>query len=363
MKICYLTSYYPPFIDALCLKHNNFNNLNYDESLSLILSELYADTGAIYYYSKLYGNDASIIIQNFEILQKKWAVENNISFTDLNWIEIVAIEQIKKLKVDFFYTESINAHSAYFFNEVKKHVKLVFAWISFPFEDLPNLKFIDLIFTSSKHYQIKFKKMNLVSEYMLPAFDIRVLGKLNSQKKTIPFSFLGGISDVHKNRWEALNFLAKNTDIKIWGYGIPKISGNKFQQFLKKDKFSIIRKKHFGELWGIEMYETLKNSLISFNIHEDLLKGDVGNMRMFEATGVATALLNDYGNNINDLFIPDKEIIVYNSLEEALEKLNFYLQNPKFAIEIGENAQKRTLKEYNYTNYTQQMMSFINKKL
>jgi spore maturation protein CgeB len=363
MKICYLTTYYPPFINALCLKYDNFTKLNYEQSLKLILSELYADTGAIHYYSLKYGNDSFIIIQNFEILQKKWASENNVVYTDINWLEVIAIEQIKKYKVDFFYTESINSHSNYFFIEIKKNVKKIFAWISFPFKDLPNLKYIDIIFTSTKYYQTKFKNMGLVSEYMLPAFDCRVLDKLKSNQKSIQFSFLGGISDIHKNRWEALNYLAKNTDINIFGYGLPNLSGNIFKQLFKKDKFSLIRKKHFGEIWGIEMYETLKKSLITFNIHEALLNGDVGNMRMFEATGVGTALLNDFGNNINELFIEDKEIIVYNNLEEALEKLNYYLKNPDLALEIGINSQKRTLRDYNYINYTNQMMDFIQKNV
>ncbi|MBC7695255.1 MAG: glycosyltransferase family 1 protein [Burkholderiales bacterium] len=361
MKICFLTSYYPPFIDALCNKYNFFLDLSYQESLNLILDELYADTGSIYFYSKTYGNEASIIIQNFEILQKKWASENIGNIEENNWQEKIVLEQTKKMKPDVFYTESIQNHSSIFLDTIKKTVKLIVAWVSFPFNTLPNLNSVNLILTSTQHYKTKFIKSGLNAEYMLPAFDYRIIERLKDNHKSIPFSFIGGISDVHKNRWEALNYLCKTTDIKIWGYGLPNLPKNIFKRIIKKDTYSRIRKKHRGELWGLEMYQTLHDSLISFNIHEDLLKGNVGNMRMFEATGVATALLNDFGNNITSLFEPDKEIITYKTLPEAVEKLNYYLQNPIVTKEIGLNAQKRTLKEYNYTNYTIQMTDFIKK--
>ena len=198
---------------------------------------------------------------------------------------------------------------------------------------------------------------------MLPAFDSRVINHLKENNKPISFSFIGGVSDIHEKRMEALTYLCNHTSISIWGYGLPAFNKFGFKSIFKKDLYSNIRKKHFGELWGLEMYQVLHDSVISFNIHEDLLKGDVGNMRMFEATGVATALLNDNGGNLTDLFVPDKEIITYNSLPEAVEKLNYYLQNPKKAIEIGKNAQARTLKDYNYENYTMQVMDFFKKHL
>ncbi len=359
MTICYLTTYYLPFLDNLYLKHSSFLELSYQQTLDVTLAELYADTGSIYYYSKLAGNDAHIIIQNFELLQKKWAIENDVQFSQKNWQEEIVLAQIKKWKIEVFYTESISEHSTDFLEEVKKMTFLTVAWISFPFESLPNLDKIDLILTSTEHYQAKFRSMNLKSEYMLPAFDSRILDKLVKGEKKIPFSFVGGISEVHKRRWEALNYLCLKTNLQIWGYGLPKLPSSAIKRLFQKDLFATIRKKHKGELWGMEMYQLLSVSFVSFNIHEALLNGKIGNMRLFEATGVGTALLNDYGTNLTQLFEPDKEIIVYNSLPEAVEKLDYYLKNPRQLIEIGKNAQRRTLSDYNYTNNTNQMIRFI----
>ena len=46
------------------------------------------------------------------------------------------------------------------------------------------------------------------------------------------------------------------------------------------------------------------------------------------------------------MFIEDKEIISYKSLEECLEKATWLLDNPKRCIDIGKNAQKRVLQDH-----------------
>ncbi len=125
----------------------------------------------------------------------------------------------------------------------------------------------------------------------------------------------------------------------------------------------IILKRYNGEAWGLNMYNILKRSLITFNIHEGLLNGNVGNMRMFEATGVGTMILNDEGKNLSSLFEVGKEIEVYHSIPEAIEKVTYYTTHPEKAIEIGKNAQLRTLKDYNYENYSKMLLNFIHKNL
>ena len=69
-------------------------------------------------------------------------------------------------------------------------------------------------------------------------------------------------------------------------------------------------------------------------------------MRMFEATGMGTCLLTNSGDNIRDLFEPDLEVVTYSSDEDCIEKLDYLINNPKIAKEIGERGQKRTMKSH-----------------
>jgi spore maturation protein CgeB len=84
-------------------------------------------------------------------------------------------------------------------------------------------------------------------------------------------------------------------------------------------------------------------------------------MRMFEATGVGTMILNDEGTNLSSLFVTGKEIETYKTIDEAIEKVRYYIANPEKALEIGKNAQLRTVNEYNYENYVKILFSHLNR--
>lgn len=363
MKIQFLTQYYQPFLDKFYVSFPNFSSLSYDKMLDLLLSQYFADTGAAHFFVNKSGHESFIIIANCELLQKQWAKENDLLFNESNWEKEIALAQIKFFKPTVFYIESIFSYYGLFIKEVKQHCNLIAAWISTPFtEELP-LNDIDVIFSSTQDFVKLFNQKGLKSYYLLPAFDSRVLEKIrNPQPKSIPISFVGGWSNVHINRKLLLSFFAKNTPLKIWGYGYEKFYSRKTLAFYKNYFFPDnpeINKAFVKEVWGLEMFDVLQKSLITLNIHESLLNGDVGNMRMFEASGVGTMLLNDYGNNLSQLFEIDKEIVTYKSFPEALEKYNYYSQHADKAIEIGLNAQKRTLKDYNYEIYIQNLINHL----
>ncbi len=365
MKIQFLTSYYPPFLDVFYQKNPDFNQFSYAEMLDKLLSTYFADTGAAHHHMVKHGLDSNIIIVNCEPLQKQWAAENQVPYSSSNWAKEIAFEQVKSFQPDVFYLESVFEYFGQFVNEIRPHVKKVISWISTPFSPTLNLSGIDLFLSSTQVYVDVFKMKGFRSEYFLPAFDARVLDLLSKDnEKNIGFSFVGGWSNVHVNRKVALNKLISLTPLKIWGYGYEKKYSKREFNYYKNlffQKNSQILNAYQGEVWGLPMYEVLKKSLITFNIHEDLLNGAVGNMRMFEATGVGTMVLNDNGCNLATLFEPGKEIESYNSIPEAVEKVSYYSEHPEKAVEIGRNAQKRTLKEYNYDLYAEHLIAIINK--
>ena len=52
------------------------------------------------------------------------------------------------------------------------------------------------------------------------------------------------------------------------------------------------------------------------------------------------------GEDISEYFEPDYEIVTYKSKEDALEKVNFLLDNRKEREKIALNGQKRTLRDH-----------------
>jgi glycosyltransferase involved in cell wall biosynthesis len=114
---------------------------------------------------------------------------------------------------------------------------------------------------------------------------------------------------------------------------------------------------------GLDMYNLLHKSIITFNKHTDQAWGCVGNMRMFEATGAGTCLVTDTGSNMKDLFEEDKEVVTYSSIDEAIEKVNYLMEHPKEAEKIAKAGQARTLKDHNVMNRCQQINEVIQKVL
>ena len=363
MKIQFLTTYYDPFLRSFYGNTPEFNTYTYQQMLDRLLDQYFADTGALYYYATQHQFNTSLIIANCEPLQKQWAKENNISYSEANWQYEIALAQIKNFNPEFFYIESVFHFYGSFLKEAKSYCKNIIAWISTPIDDQLQMNDIDLVLSSTPDFVQSFRSKGIKSEYMLPAFDARIINHLPPTKKNIPFSFVGGWSAVHVNRKIALQYLVKKTAIQLWGYGYEKkkYSKKKLEYYInlvapKKDE---ILDAYNGEVWGLEMYKIIQRSFITFNIHESLLNGRVGNMRMFEASGVGTMLLNDNGSNLADIFIPGKEIETYNNFEEAVEKINYYSNHPEKAVEIGKNAQARTLLQYNYSNYVKQLTDYI----
>jgi spore maturation protein CgeB len=366
MKVCYLTSYYPPFMDNFFRNHD-CAHLTFSETLSLLLAEFFADTGSLYHYTNTSGNNAFIIISNCEPLQKKWARENGLNFSEKTWSYEIAYAQLKSYSPDVFYLEYVPEFFGDFTAQVSSFCKKIVSWISSPFNPATKLNNIDIIFSSTPDFVDSFRSNGIKAEYMHPAFDRRILDNVRpSSGKTIPFSFVGGWSDVHINRKKALKQLVGSTPIQLWGYNYKTSYSKKqlayYKNLLVGDEKQILR-AYKGEAWGLNMYEIIQNSLITFNIHESLLKGYVGNMRMFEASGMGTMILNDNGKNLASLFKPGVEIETYQTIEEAIEKVKYYIANPQKAITIGKNAQQKTLSDYNFENYVNVLFSHLNKLL
>lgn len=114
---------------------------------------------------------------------------------------------------------------------------------------------------------------------------------------------------------------------------------------------------------GVDYFDVLNNSRVTFNKHTDHNNGIVGNLRMFEATGMGACLLTDNGRNINDLFEPGKEIVTYSSVDEAVEKVIYLLDHEDERVEIARAGQKKTLMDHTILNRCQLIDDVIQSKL
>lgn len=70
--------------------------------------------------------------------------------------------------------------------------------------------------------------------------------------------------------------------------------------------------------------------------------------RVFDIMGAGGAVISDYREEMAELFVPDKEIILFESIEEFLDKSSYYLERDAKRNAIAVAGKKRIEREYNY---------------
>ena len=96
------------------------------------------------------------------------------------------------------------------------------------------------------------------------------------------------------------------------------------------------------------MYQTLRNSRLTWNFHIDLSPISANNLRLYEATGIGTCLVTDWKQNLSQLFEPDREVVTYRSVEECAEKVRWLLEHTSERDSIARAGQARTLKDHTF---------------
>jgi len=100
--------------------------------------------------------------------------------------------------------------------------------------------------------------------------------------------------------------------------------------------------------FGLAMYQVLRDSHATLNVHADSSPRFASNMRLFEATGMGTCLVTDWKENLGNLFELDREVVAYRSVEELEEKLRWLASAPAERRAIAAAGRARVLREHTY---------------
>lgn len=146
-------------------------------------------------------------------------------------------------------------------------------------------------------------------------------------------------------------------DLKIWGsewsVGMPLLS--RIQR---------------GSEW-IDTEETVKifnASRININLHSSTYHegvnpyGDFVNPRTFEIAACGAFQLVDYRSEMSELFTAGSDIICFKDLNDARDKIRYYLNNPEARAEISARGKARVLKEHTYEQRMEKLLEFIHEK-
>ena len=364
MKIFIInTDYYS--IDQFFLSNPNIRNWKYKKQYDVRMNSL---IGTADFYSsnlKKIGHDAWDVIANLEPLQNQWAKENGIKLKYYEWnltykkgfipwikkkkkqlmFEILR-SQIKAFKPDIIYSMAIETIDSSFLESVKGSYRIAIGQhaASLNHNDISRY---DLILSSLPNQIEYFKGLGLNSKYLKLGFEPRILDLIKKDKKKYDLTFIGGFGKHFIKSNALIEKLLRKFDFNIWGYSE------------ESNTSAVINENLNGVLYGKEMYQVLAQSKIIFNRHADFAENYANNMRLYQGTGIGSLLITDSKENLSDVFKIDKEVVDYSSINECVEKIDYYLSHEKERELIAKNGQKRCIEEHSWHNRMEELNQIV----
>lgn len=107
-----------------------------------------------------------------------------------------------------------------------------------------------------------------------------------------------------------------------------------------------------------DLHYAFRNSKINLNIS---LKGIEGGtpQRVMDILGAGGFVLSSYCSETAELFREDKEIVMFRTPEELIEKVDYYLRNDSVREEIARNGHERVMQHYTYEKKIRELLSWV----
>jgi hypothetical protein len=204
----------------------------------------------------------------------------------------------------------------------------------------------DLMISQLPRIVQSFRAAGVRADVSHLAFEPRILDVLPpAPPQDVDISFVGSLSADHRQRIALLEAVARSFDLKIWGSIARSVPAS-----------SPLHRCFQGEVWGTQMYQTLRRAKITLNSHIDIAGREAGNMRLFEATGVGAFLLTDFKDNLHTVFEPDREVSVWHSIDDCRIVIERYLRDDLGRAAIAGAGQEKTLSAHTFRKRAQEIL-------
>ncbi|MCH8102793.1 MAG: glycosyltransferase [Chloroflexi bacterium] len=345
MRVLVVSNHYNEFLESFYAAQGNVAGESYGQQLARLTATGFGVSDSYSAGFRAAGCEAFDVISNASPLQRLWAAEHDFEIPNVKtWHHDVLEAQVRSIRPDVLYVFEYNPIGDECLKRLKKHVRLLVGQIASNL--LPHRTFdpYDLMISSWPPIVDYFHRHGRRGHYLPLGFDERILQRVNPLTPKYDLSFVGGLAKCHSIRIAFLEKLCQETDLHIFGYGLDSLPAD-----------SAIRSRHHGPVWGLEMYDVLRASKITLNVHAETdVRGQVShrfanNMRLYEATGVGTCLLTEERDNLHTLFRPNEEVVTYCDYDDCVARIRELLTDDHRRLAIAGAGQARTLRSHTYT--------------
>ena len=401
MRILILSKYYTNYLEYFFSSQNKGIHTSYDSMYQAMMKDRYFWSD--YYKMELpaHGYEVEQLVIDAKPLQILWAQEHGIVYSETNWYEDIIIAQINSYKPELLFIQDwSNELGKEFISLIKDRCPSVKIFVGYCGEGHPGPGYFSehsFVISCAKDNVDLFKRAGLTAYHIYHAFYPGIYDQLSKDfAKTDELGFIGRVypaSIFHRNRALFLAQLSRKIPFTIHGeikqtpppqysvfdkllYNIvhqlergvshtgkfltPGIYNNYLKY--KEDRDLAAGVAHLitlckDQYLGIKMFDLLRKYKMLLNYH--ISPTIAANLRMFEVTGMGTCLVTDWKENLEDLFEPDQEVVVFKSVEEAVDKITFLRENPAEIEKIAQAGMRRTLRDHTYNHRALDMHNII----
>lgn len=403
MKLLKITTLYHSYLKDFYAKHPVLAEKSYAEQKAALDYDAFG--WADFWSNALIplGYDVMEVAWNVETMQRAWARENFISDPAGISLKEIVVAQVKRFKPEILWFDDLDEDLLRQIRSEVPSIKLVLGWVGSAIPQTKLWQHMDLVLSCAQESVDFLKNKGFRAEQLHHSFDPRVNDRLEKNPKEIDISFIGQVvraKDFHLMREAILERLCSEMGIRIfspsadltfiddlkailgkglYGFMHSLISFGMPQEFLGaipvvgrsaywtgSPMLPVNRRLKpfiYPPVFGLEMFQVIHDSKITLNIHADSSPYFASNMRLFETTGVGTCMVTDWKENLSELFEPDKEVVVYKTVDDCVEKIRWLFDHPKEREEIARAGQRRTLKEHTFALRAVRLDEIIKKRL
>lgn len=345
------------------------------------------------------GYEVLDVALNARHLQDAWASEHMGRPAAALSDREIAFAQAKAFRPDVIWLDVADEPLIQQIKSEVPSVRLVLGWMGSLVPDGPAWRHVDLMLSCAPELVELLEQRGYRAAHLHHAYDPRVEGRLEAHPKQWEVSFVGQIpvgEGTHSARAQLLDRVRRETDVAIFspdgtvrardvarsrlrgavgsvGRGLLRagVSEQSLRRFPRLARAALedpssrrgiprgLRRAIRPPVFGLAMFQVLRDSHATLNVHADYSPRFACNMRLFEATGVGACLVTDWKENLGELFELDREVVAFRSPEELLEKLRWLSAAPAEREAIAQAGRRRTLRDHTFARRAERLDALI----
>jgi spore maturation protein CgeB len=401
MRLLFLTTLYPAYLRQIYDRTPGLDRRPFAEQREAIDRDCFGWVGVWPRALAPLGYQVEETYLDAEVSQRAWQREHGGPVGG-NLADI-AVAQARAFAPEvLWYDHDDDALLARLREEVSS-IRRVLGWVGSWFPAGRSWRGTDLVLSCAPESVEELRRREVRSEVLAHGFDPRVLDVLAPAAARYPVTFVGQITlghPLHVHRVRLLEALRGQVDVTVFSPAAERASWEGPRARARQALYAGARAAQrlgvpahlLGRLpalrhaatwstpprgplpaalqralrpgrFGLEMFQTLRDSLVTLNIHAGSTTPHSSNMRLFEATGVGACLLTDWTEGLGELFEPEREVATYRSPGECLERIRWLLDHPADREAIARAGQARTLREHGYRHRAERLDGLIREVL